>query len=672
MASTRRRFSVVLLWCLVTCFLINLTSLENDATKEKSTDTEEKLGELDLLMETILKKQMNGTAGWTKTSPATIEGLFPSEVHINFHGEPQVAALRSGPSHSVLDLTSLATLLTLTALVEATMIGGVKTLTSADVVSALEALQTFRSAEYEEDSALMTFWPGCKPKDTSCKLQTVSENAVKGGGSVKPYTILQTAVKDCKTCTGGKQSLANIKQNALCLEVFQTSLADYAKRYNFPPDITSSFANLALGALLKKGGKSYEAAFEVWENANRNFSSLTQHVSSFAYKPDSKNAKENIIDSRTYYNLAGFLSGDTASEKENSVELCTNWIPQSNDDGLLKYGGKVLPEFNSVDLFGTATFLHAVTISVLQKMTTADENLKNVYRSNLDLMKWILTNKQKDSTELMMTSHPSLYQFYWQLARIVFEMENARQQKLEAFKPLEEFYDDVNIFLRVNVTAAILTEVQDGGLNEQDGKPLAYVDDFLGTADVDAKGKPSGSDRLFSTATAINSLLSAWTVTTKDNKLKFLPGTPDDVILAVSRLVNYINLNFRKDGVSLMNAFHSTVNKHCENLPYWFPSNKALTTDGKDFTGNEPNPEVLFGMRGTVTAEQYQKMLTEPHFKFTLPKSMPGPNSSTAMFFFWSSTSYTQSVILLSLAQVASLVKEGYYTKGNQQAKPVK
>lgn len=624
----------------------------------------EKSHEFDGMVAKILSQQSGATSDWSATSPATIEGLFPCEVHVHFQGEPKIAALRGDPKVSVLDLTSLATLLTLTALVEATTRGQVTKVQSTRMVSAIEGLQLFTSPQFEENSALMTIWPGCRTdkdkKGTTCDLKTASENIEKGGGSIKPYSILQAAAKDCKTCTVGKETLSSIEKNKLCKNAFDASLADFAKLHNFPPDVTSSFANLAFGALLRKGGKSYSAAFQVWENANKNYSLLTKHASTFAYKPSAEDVNVNIIDSRTYHNLAGYLGNASLSEMIQNAHLLTNWIPQTSKDGRLEYGASVLPQFNCVDLFGTATFLHAVTLSILQNMALSDDSsLMNLYRSNLDLVIWILTNENNDTLEMMMTSHPSVYQFYWQLARVISEAEQARLQNVTHYKKLEEFHDKYKL-IRSRVTTAILTAVQDGGLNAADGRPLAYADDFLGASDVDEQGKakPSGSDRLFSTATAVNCLLSAWTTDGGGNKLKYLNDTPDDVKLAVTRLVNFVIIYANTGGVSLMNAFYSRVDKHCDNLRYWFPSNKIVTRDGKDFTGSDPSPEVLFGMRGTVTTDEYRKMLEETRFEHKLPQSMPVMSNPAAIFMFWSSPAYTQAVSLLAMAQASNLMSK--------------
>ena len=89
--------------------------------------------------------------------------------------------------------------------------------------------------------------------------------------------------------------------------------------------MTSSFANLALGTLLLKGGDAFSAVYEVWRNNNANFSSLIQHVAQFAYRPLSSDSSNNMIDSRTYYVMEDFLSQRDRGLLEND-SFVTNWV----------------------------------------------------------------------------------------------------------------------------------------------------------------------------------------------------------------------------------------------------------------------------------------------------------------------------------------------------------
>ena len=50
-------------------------------------------------------------------------------------------------------------------------------------------------------------------------------------------------------------------------------------------------------------------------------------------------------------------------------------IPRTSAEGRLHYGQRTMPVHNTVDLFSVATFLHAVTSTVLHNLTACDHTL---------------------------------------------------------------------------------------------------------------------------------------------------------------------------------------------------------------------------------------------------------------------------------------------------------
>ncbi|XP_076451206.1 uncharacterized protein LOC143287147 [Babylonia areolata] len=603
----------------------------------------------------IVRQQFNVTL---PGPPATISGLFPSEVRVNFRGESSVAALRD--SQWVPDLTSLSTLLTLGVMVEAAVKAPVDRMPTARVVQTLESLGAFRSPSFGENrSALMTFWP-VQTKGAPNTWTSRSLNAVKGGVSLNPVSLMQKAVADCKDqCPLASQGLQEIRNDKVCLQYFNQSLSDYAKRHNYPPDVTSSFANLALGALLHMGGDGFSSAHDVWRSKNANMTHLVDHASRFAYQPLSSEASNNVIDSRAYYVIQEYLSQQGSNASEN-VSLVTCWIPQTAPGGRVQFGDGALPTYNTIDLFATSTFLYALTNAVLHKLIDYSDTARTLLVSNLDLITWIVSNKRKDDLDLLMTSHPSTFQFYWMLSRSMFELEKARVQGMDTYQFFQDVYSAWNKTVRQHVTEAILKGIRDGGL-DGGGKPLTYVDGILSPApgqDGNGQQPPMGNDRLFTTASAANSLLAAWTVHNKQGQLLFLPGTPVDVALATKGLVNYVISKYKE--ASLMNVLHSTLYKHCQSIPCYFPFNSAVMRNGTVFNGSLPTPDVLFGMRGgPVTPEEYSAMLGEPRYGHrTSADALPEVDSAAAPFFFWSVPVYTQAMCLLAAGQMKNLQGE--------------
>ncbi|KAL8620082.1 hypothetical protein ACOMHN_015364 [Nucella lapillus] len=604
-------------WALALVFLAVVTSFYDVITVSGAGDDDlqlkllhkpskevDRLNLTDLLGR-ILGLQFGFTANYTDESPATIAGLFPSEVRVNFEGEDCIAALKD--DYKVDDLSSLATLLTLNVLVEASVKAPVEKVPLANLSDGLDSLDTFSSPSFGEDrSALMAFWP-VQSQGPPDKWTSRSVNVLDGGQDLNPLLVLHQAVTACKDkCPQTSQALQDIQGDELCLPYFNESLSESAKRYNFPPDVTSSFANLALGVLLQMAGDNASAsALEAWKKKNAKMTSLVKHVYQFAYRPLTSESPNNVIDSRLYYVMEKYLSQRSSGFLENAA-FVTYWIPQQSPEGRVQYGSGVLPTYNTVDLFATATFLYGLTTAVLHGFLPYDD-MANLF---------------------------------------------------------EDLYPAWNKTVRRHVTEAILSAIQDGGLDGQ-GNPLAYVDDILpprpaaaavnGDAGKDGDKPPISNDRLFSTASAANSLLAAWTVHNTKTQLLFLPDTPADVALATKGLVNYVISKYSSQGVSMMNVIHSTMYKGCQSLPCYFPANSVVTKNGTSFNGSHPTRDILFGMRGQVSSKQYTAMLQETRYGHQTVSPLPAINSPADPFFFWSSPVYTQATCFLAMGQMKNV-----------------
>ena len=128
-------------------------------------------------------------------------------------------------------------------------------------------------------------------------------------------------------CETIHKTIQILSASRLCLTVFNQSLSQFAERHNFPPDVTSSFANLALGAVLLLGSYSDQLSlvFQEWSLYNANFSRLIQHAGQFSYRPLSADVNGSVIDSRTYFSIRQFLYRRNRTVLENDLFI-TNWV----------------------------------------------------------------------------------------------------------------------------------------------------------------------------------------------------------------------------------------------------------------------------------------------------------------------------------------------------------
>ena len=120
-----------------------------------------------------------------------------------------------------------------------------------------------------------------------------------------------------------------------------------------------------------------------------------------------------------------------------------------------------------------------------------------------------------------------------------------------------------------------------------------YFCDFLGADDTNYLGmkEPSNDDCLFTTAQAVNILISTWTVQVKPaGYLIWKPAVPDNVIQLLHSSVNWLQSNAldKNKKFKPMNAFFSGSVKGFTDLPFMYP-----TTVSQYLNGTDMNPDLI-------------------------------------------------------------------------------
>ena len=93
-------------------------------------------------------------------------------------------------------------------------------------------------------------------------------------------------------------------------------------------------------------------------------------------------------------------------------------------------------------------------------------------------------------------------------------------------------------------------------------------------------------------------------------------------------------------------------------MPFFFPANRREYFNGTTFSDDKfpSSPKNILGMKGVVTADEYNALLKKPHFGRFTEMTFNGYNSEAGGFFpFWSSDPYTYATTLVSLAQYANI-----------------
>lgn len=186
--------------------------------------------------------------------------------------------------------------------------------------------------------------------------------------------------------------------------------------------------------------------------------------------------------------------------------------------------------------------------------------------------------------------------------------------------------------------------------------------DFLGQGDIDIAGneKPKPEDSLFSTAVSVNALLDIWTVA-KDDKLSWIPSTPNSVRHTVRKAMNFLLENYSQ--LPKENAFFSGSIKGVEGVPFFYPANVRQHINGSIVdctTSSRPDPssiELLVAVRGLMSDDEFATQTEQAKlcYQRTVALEFSGYNCPSCIFPFWSSPSLTTGVTLLAASKFAAL-----------------
>uniref|UniRef100_A0A0B6ZJ42 Uncharacterized protein n=1 Tax=Arion vulgaris TaxID=1028688 RepID=A0A0B6ZJ42_9EUPU len=359
-----------------------------------------------------------------------------------------------------------------------------------------------------------------------------------------------------------------------------------------------------------------------------------------------------ILNSESYFALKNYLNFALREEKVEVIlipSLLTDNNISKHNDGHIWHNGQLYPSYNNVNLMTTATTLHALLAASVSGLIDFKDDimLQRIIVSSLRMLTWYMNNTQEVVTMVTLSQFPSRYQLYWITAKIAFQLNTKQARTTKMFQFAENVVEPFVRVLRDKMTFSILQSITDDGLG-QDGKTRVYIDDFIGIADVDDKGNKqvNGDDRIFSSAMAINALIATWTVQHDNGMLEFVKDSGDPVRIAINSLANYISGAVSDPSAHNLNAFMSDQIKNCETMPARYPANVITSVNGKEVNPIAPSIDLKFGVKGYIPKEEYQQLLDNARFGYTIRGgTLEDLNSPTSVFRFWSSTAYTKLLL---------------------------
>lgn len=565
------------------------------------------------------------------------KGTYESVVKLNFHGAPEMVAIRK--NFAVNDNNMFVTAWITACLLEIQALGGEFKPKREQIDLALDAIGKYHDKNVNYNTSVMTFWPQLY-NDTVKKWQSTPENLLQ---------LFQLSDKFPVKSVEELLKLMGLGDIATVMDHLLHEKDMFAAAFHIPPDFDDTFVNIGLGSLLKEI-PGYSDLFAKWQSTNSNLTSVLHALKRYAYRPHSNNTRVNTIDPRTYFYLHKFL----AATNKTDAAFVPTWIQNVDEAMALSDKGVAMPFFvNNVDVTVAANTVNGLTSALLSglfKPTDFDSDIQHIYKDTVDLIIYEITGNFSSRRDLALTYYPSKLECFWFTSRTLTNLRDFYKKAPLPLKMLEDVLQKLEGAMRNKVTADILQEAiksADGGI---------YFDDFLGDGDFDIKGNAIkyAEDRLFTTSMAVNTLINIWTSTEGDT-LAFLNNTPSSVNETIQQSVKWLNDNILGTHLKPWNAFFSGSGKGQASLPFWYPANRKEYLNGTSFNDDMfPDGLFLVGFKGTLSDEQYNILLSQRHFGEKTPIDFPGFNprgSSTGFFPFWSSDAYTYSTTMLAFAK---------------------
>lgn len=573
-------------------------------------------------------------------------GLFRSEIRIDFFGEPLEADLRKNKFIYVFDNNMFATGWIVTVLLEANMYGRApRTIDNQHLALAIDSIETFHDHNQNQSSVpLMTFWSQVYNKTTNI-WQSMPDNL---------HFLLKDVDKNLETIEKILKALG-IKNAARFIDKAIETIDHLGDAFQIPPDFDDTYMNIGLGVQLKLLENQYPSLYQRWAQNNSNMQALADITVRYAYRPSSANFDENTIDPRTYFWLRDFVQ-----EYPQSV-LVTTWAQSISEVRKVAHLGVRMPfNLNNVDVTVGANVLYGITSAVVYDLMDFknyfNQDMQTLYLSTGLLISWSIKNSMKNRPDLAQVYYPSHYNFLWYGSRTLFLLELARQQNRTVPDVFQRIYSVLADVYRNDVVQYFQENVRSDG---------SSYDDFLGINDTNLFGKnePTGEDRIFSTAQAVNVLISSFTYFDQYSQtLKWIHYDQQQLKIVqsmINKSVHWLLENAFK--YQPFNCFFSGSVKGFNQLPFWYPANtyqylNASKLDPDQFDiKNQSLIDAIVGVNGIINETVYQQMINQTHFSIPTPTTFHGYNVPQGEFPFWSSQPYTYSVTLLALAQFNNL-----------------
>lgn len=435
-----------------------------------------------------------------------------------------------------------------------------------------------------------------------------------------------------------------------------STLNTYISAFHIPGDFDDTSVNLALGVQLSRSSFA-KAVFPIWSKAFYDFEGLAAAWISYAYNPLSTEPNSNnMIDPRTYFWLRGFLDSEV-SKGTKSLLLIPTWAMNLTEDvANYKDGDKMPFNANNVDASVAANGIFGLTLAALNGFTGSPGSVPNWFSPGLQqlygdtsrMLAWTINSDVLGfRPDLALLYYPPIYDFYWFVARTVHELSSVTSY------PFPEMAASGGLLTDAMMNAGTDQILRRANTTESGG---VFWDDFLGNNDK-IHGKPlnRGEDRIFSTAVACSALIDTWTVPIAGVcQRSWRRGTPGNVQSVIKGAIGWLSEFTLSGKFALENAFFAGSMKSMEQGPWFFPANKIERLDGTPVSPTNSSGisgALIDSVQGYIPPAQYDTWLQQKWFGRMTPQKFTGYNAPGSQFPYWSSPTFTKSLVMLALAK---------------------
>ena len=603
-------------FCLI-CLALRYITIEKHKPSIQST--------IQQLVEVLSNEQLKeDTSFLPPISFIQNKGLYKSYVKLNFFGTLPHTLLRR--YFNVPDSNMFISNFVSLSLLEAWELGAID-LPRDQLEIAISAILNFKDKN-DNSTDIYTFW-----------LQSMGDKIF----SASPLNLVYSIDIFLKGSAVFKFVLENIGMGDIYIKYidpFVQMFKIYQSVFKIPSDTDDTSVNLALYAYLYNHRDELQDLATNWTNVNSHLNETLQNYLRYSYKPFSSDLDESLTDTRTYYYIRDFLK--TKSNNTN-FSLINTWLTNLSAEKL-NFPDVGMPiHVNNIDLSVNTNSLFGLSqIMIIHPELITEEHL-NLYASVSELVVWAIENEVVlKRPDIAILYYPSVYDFYWFSARVLSKLEKSAEKLPFAVM------DDTRIKF-----AKVLREIgtyQIMALAKPDNMRI-YWEDFLGTND----STPTGEDRLFSTALAINMLIDTWT-NYSNNSINWRYDTPLDVKNMVEKAIEFINDEILEENYEKENAFFSGSFKGNSSDPYIYPYNHFAYYNGSEVLNKSTADltQISVGIQGIVDEEIYQTWLNMTWGQHPVPKGFTGFNEFA--FPYWSSPAMTYGLSLMGLSKYQKII----------------